>query len=151
MMSEDLKEYLDQRGRMGKLDSLLLYLTSLFGLLFSLIQALGFGIEGVIRLIPLLFSGMFLPIYFGYVRGALMTDSLEERIRGWLYLICGIPFYLVPPNITNNIKIAPNMVSQKHFYGIYYQGTHIAGFSSFLSLCGISSWFNRINIYRQDL
>ena len=95
-MSGDIKEYLDQKGRIGKLDSLLLYLTSLFGLLFSLIQALGFGIEGVIHLIPLLFSGMFLPIYFGYIRGVIMTDSLEERIRGWLYLICSIPFYLVP-------------------------------------------------------
>jgi hypothetical protein len=91
-MSEDLGEYIDRKMRIGKMDSFLLYLTSLFGFLYSLSQFFFSTAEDVIWFIPLLIPGMILPIYFGYCRGAL-KDSAEDRIRGWLYLAIGTPFY----------------------------------------------------------
>ena len=94
-MSESFKEYVDKKMKIGKVDSFLLYLTSLFGLLYSLAQFFLSTIEDIIYFIPLLVPGLILPIYFGYCRGAL-GDSAEDRVRGWLYLIVGAPFYIIP-------------------------------------------------------
>lgn len=94
-MGEDFKEYIDRKMRLGKVDSFLLYLTSLFGFLYSLAQFFLSTVEDIIYFIPLLIPGLILPIYFGYCRGAL-KDSAEDRVRGWLYLIVGAPFYVIP-------------------------------------------------------
>jgi hypothetical protein len=91
-MGEDLREYIDRKMKIGKMDSFLLYLTSLFGFLYSLSQFFFGTKEDIIWFIPLLIPGMVLPIYFGYCCGAL-RDSAEDRIRGWIYFITGIPFY----------------------------------------------------------
>ncbi len=94
-MSEELKGYIDRKMRIGKIDGFLLYLTSLFGFLYSLIQYFFTTKEDIVYFIPLLIPGLILPIYFGYYRGAL-KDRAEDRVRGWLYLIVGSPFYALP-------------------------------------------------------
>jgi hypothetical protein len=93
-MNEDIKEYIDKKMRIGKMDSFLLYLTSLFGFLYSLTQFFFSSIEDILYFIPLLIPGLILPVYFGYYRGAL-RDSAEDRIRGWVYLMVGTPFYSI--------------------------------------------------------
>jgi hypothetical protein len=42
---------------------------------------------------PLLIVGLFFPFYIGYLRGAIVVDSILERIRGWIYFTTGTSIY----------------------------------------------------------
>lgn len=80
--------------RIEELDYLLLFLSSFLALFFTVFQAFLEISITIIYFIPLLILGAVLPIYIGYIRGALIYESVPERVRGWMYLILGVPFYL---------------------------------------------------------
>jgi hypothetical protein len=42
---------------------------------------------------PVLIAGLFFPFYIGYLRGAIVVDTILERIRGWIYLTTGMSIY----------------------------------------------------------
>jgi len=86
-------EDLELRLRLGKIDSLILFLPSLLGLAYSLLQYSVIGTRLLTYYIPVLFFGIPLPIYIGYIRGAIRLDSIVERARGWIYLAAGILSY----------------------------------------------------------
>lgn len=79
---------------MDRLDTLLLFFSSSLSIGFSLIFAF-FGKEVLFSFLPALFLGWVMPIYVGYVRGSLILDQIEERVRGWIYLIMGTGLYSV--------------------------------------------------------
>jgi hypothetical protein len=80
--------------KLDKLDSAFLFIISLVGLLFTIIQIYVEGITGLIEVSPLLFLGVVLPFYIGYMRGAIEMDCTMERLRGWVYLAVGVGTYL---------------------------------------------------------
>ena len=82
----------DIETRKARIDELLLFLSSGLGILFSIIQASVAGVSSVVLFAPLLLLGLVLPVYLGYIKGAI-EDRNEERIRGWTYLIGGVLIY----------------------------------------------------------
>lgn len=103
MSQEDLEELqraIELKLKLGKLDSLLLFVPTLLGLAFSLLQY-GLGLIkqpiDVLFIAPALLLGIGAPIYIGYYRGGVKLDSITERARGWIYLIVGLSVYLLPP------------------------------------------------------
>lgn len=80
--------------KLDRLDNAFLFTISLVGLLFTIIQIYMEGITGLIEISPLLFLGIVLPFYIGYMRGAIEMDSVMERVRGWVYLAVGVGAYL---------------------------------------------------------
>ena len=82
-----LKEIID------KLDDLFLYLSTVPTILFTVIQA-ALGEEMLLVFLPILIP-TFVALYIGYIRGAITVNTIEERIRGWIYLIAAILFYPV--------------------------------------------------------
>jgi len=79
---------------MERLDEFFLFITSVLGLFFSWLYTLLGYREIVYGFLPLLIIGVVIPIYIGYVRGAILLDTLEERVRGWIYFLYGVTFYL---------------------------------------------------------
>lgn len=80
--------------RMERLDEFFLFITSVLGLFFSWLYTLLGYREIIYGFLPLLIIGVVIPIYIGYVRGAILLDTLEERVRGWIYFLHGVVFYL---------------------------------------------------------
>jgi hypothetical protein len=81
--------------KLEKLDDILLFTVSVVGLLFTVFQVLEGGINGLIEISPILVIGVGLPVYVGFVRGAIeFGNSITERLRGWVYLAVGITAYL---------------------------------------------------------
>jgi hypothetical protein len=91
-----LQKYIEKKLTLSKLDSALLFFSSSLSLAFGVGYAL-LGIEWLRFYIPMLLLGWFMPIYIGYVRGSIILDSVEERIRGWIYFIVGLGFYVINP------------------------------------------------------
>jgi len=50
-------------------------------------------LTSIMEAIPFLLLGIVLPFIVGYMRGAIEKDSLEERMRGWIYFIVGTVSY----------------------------------------------------------
>jgi len=102
-MKEDvLIDEIRRMMRLGKLDSLLLFASSFSGLIFSLLQVVLGGLNAIIYFLPFLVSITFMSIYIGYIRGGITIDKIEERVRGWVYLIVGsiaYSFYLFIINL----------------------------------------------------
>ena len=87
--------------KLGKFDSLFLFLTSIFSLLFGLFQyffGAVTGLKGVIAFILLLVVGAGMPIYIGFYRGGIKSgnihNSVVERARGCIYGLVGAGTYL---------------------------------------------------------
>jgi len=61
------------------------------------VSIFGTDIKSLVEIIPLLFLGIVIPFYIGYVRGAIsigfINRSVVERMRGWVYLIMGVSGY----------------------------------------------------------
>jgi lysylphosphatidylglycerol synthetase-like protein (DUF2156 family) len=89
----ELADRIDQKLRLGKSDALLLYVASLQTVVLTLSQLL-LGSQALVYYPAILLFVAIMPIYIGYVRGAITRDSLVERTRGWLYLIFGTVMYL---------------------------------------------------------
>ena len=81
----DLKEIID------KLDDLFLYLSTVPTILFTVIQAAS-GEKMLLVFLPILIP-TFVALYIGYIRGAITVNTIEERMRGWIYLIAAVLFY----------------------------------------------------------
>lgn len=81
--------------RLQNLDALLLFVTTIFGLFFSLFSGILVQKEIAYGFLFLLGIGLVIPIYIGYVRGAIILDTLEERVRGWIYFLYGIILYIL--------------------------------------------------------
>jgi hypothetical protein len=94
-IENEVKEYFDKKFRVSKLDSTLLFFCSSLSLLFGLLQSYFGGIQTLIYFIPILIIGWFLPIYIGYIRGALLYDSVTDRAVGWIYFLFGSIFYVI--------------------------------------------------------
>jgi len=91
--------------RIERLDEFFLFITSVFGLFFSLLYALLGYQEIVYGFFPLLIIGLVIPVYIGYVRGAILLDTLEERVRGWIYFLHGVVFY-----VTSSVLFGVNKI-----------------------------------------
>lgn len=91
---EGVEVLIDREMKLQNLDQLFLFLTSILGFFFSLVYILFERIETVVGFLPILILGLFIPVYIGYIRGAILIDNLEERIRGWIYFVYGIVVYI---------------------------------------------------------
>ena len=94
--TSELREYLERKLTLAKLDSALLFFSSSLSIAFGV----GYGFLGAKWLqyyLPMLLLGWFMPVYIGYVRGSLIKDSVEERVRGWIYFTMGLGYYIVSP------------------------------------------------------
>lgn len=76
--------------KLERLDTAFLFIISLVGLLFTIIQFAAEGIAGLLEILPLLVLGVVIPFYVGYVRGAIEDNSLIEKARGWVFLTVGV-------------------------------------------------------------
>lgn len=89
-------------GRISRLDSFLLFAASSISLGFAVGHALIGGIVALVIFLPLLSTVWFMSIYVGYVRGAILMNSLAERVaisdhRKWL--LSGYPVPWLPQKI----------------------------------------------------
>lgn len=94
-LTEEEKRFIDREMKLQNLDSLLLFLASILGFLFSFIYVLFGYLEVALAFIPVIILGLVIPIYVGYIRGGIILDTLEERVRGWIYFIAGVVVYLL--------------------------------------------------------
>lgn len=82
---------------LGKVDALLLSIGSLLSILYAFVTIILHGFLILAFFIPLSVL-YFVPVWIGYIRGAITLDSrlerLEERIRGWIYLFGGTLGYV---------------------------------------------------------
>lgn len=120
--------------KVDRLDDAFLFIISLVGLLFTIIQIYMEGISGLIEISPLLFLGVLLPFYIGYLRGAISIDSVIERIRGWVYLAVGISTYIA-------IFLA------RIYPYLYFLFIILAFFSTYF----LERWFNTIFEIEDDI
>jgi len=102
--------------------------------------------EIIYGFLPLLIIGLVIPIYIGYVRGAILLDTLEERVRGWIYFLIGVFYYsaLIIFFVVNKLLLVLN-VEFEIFSGLF---TAIGIFlvSYFLGRRSLYRWFCR-NIF----
>jgi hypothetical protein len=82
----------DRDKIVSKLDSTLLFFASSVNLAFGLGYAI-VAFEWLKIFVPFLIIAWIIPIYVGYIRGALIQDSIDERIRGWIYFASGTAYY----------------------------------------------------------
>lgn len=118
---------MENSKRIERLDNAFLFIVGLVGLLFTITQVYMEGISGLIEISPLIFLGIFLPFYVGYLRGAIEVNSVIERIRGWVYLAVGMSTYLAFFIMRINT----------YFYWIFI-------LIAFLSTYSLKKWFNAI-------
>jgi len=85
MLSPDIER------RINRLDSLFLWVCSLSALGFSVF--VGYLQIPVAPYIPV-FILVACSVSFGYISGAVFSDSFTERIRGWNYLLMGLAIYV---------------------------------------------------------
>jgi len=138
-MSQEFQKKIGARNKL-----LFLYLTSVLGFFFSLVYILFERIETVIGFIPILIVGMVIPIYIGYIRGAILVDSIEERIRGWIYFIYGLIVYIAEavPSIVRRLLIAMNIEFENISLLAILAGGLILGFV--IGRGRMHRWFSRI-------
>lgn len=82
----------EREMKLDKLDTLLLFLSSSLSLGVTIFAALQ-DLRWLMYFLPVLVPAWIMPIYVGYIRGALILGSLKERVRGWTYFVSGIGTY----------------------------------------------------------
>ena len=83
--------------RLDKLDNMLVSLISIIGIIFTVIASVMGGVA-VLYLLPIIVTGVFLPIYFGYYKVIFCNDyykSLRYRITGWCFFIDATIVYFI--------------------------------------------------------
>jgi hypothetical protein len=81
----------EKRNRLNKLDSFFLWVASLSGVGFSIFIAyLRVTFTPYIPIFVLIACA----VCIGYLKGAVFSDKLTERIRGWNYLLLGLFTYM---------------------------------------------------------
>lgn len=83
---------LDKKIEIGKVDNLLLFASSLVGLLFVLIQYILADVAFMLFL-PLLVIGLIIPVNIGYFKGALKNSTIHS-IKGWIHFLIGLGNYI---------------------------------------------------------
>jgi len=74
--------------KLERLDDAFLFLLGFVGLVITVLQVYLFGTSliGLLETFPLIFLGIVMPFYVGYIRGAisihLINRSIVERMRG---------------------------------------------------------------------
>jgi hypothetical protein len=81
----------DSEIRIGKLDSFFLWVCSLSALGFTVF--VGYLQAPIAPYLPI-FILIACSIAFGYVDGAILSDSFTKRIRGWNYFLMGLAIYV---------------------------------------------------------
>lgn len=83
-------------ARLTALDAALLFFSSFLAFAYvTIFVLLDVPAVGVIESLPIIITGVLLPLYVGYMRGAVQQDSLLERMRGWIYLLVGSGMYTI--------------------------------------------------------
>ncbi len=80
-------------NKIDKLDDAFLFALSSIGLIISIIQITMTEPAEIIEAVPFLLLGVGLPFIVGYLRGAIQINSLNERMRGWIYFVIGTSSY----------------------------------------------------------
>ncbi len=82
---------------LNRLDSLLLSLISLLSIVYAILNTTFHGTLLLFYFVPIAILYV-IPVWIAYIRGAVILDyrleRLEERIKGWTYLIGGTIGYL---------------------------------------------------------
>lgn len=79
--------------KLDKYDDAFLFSLGLVGLIISLIEIRTSSYADIASVIPFLLLGILLPFVIGYLRGAIQQNSIEERMRGWIYFLIGTTSY----------------------------------------------------------
>jgi len=74
------------------MDTAFLFGLASIGLIIAFLET-NKDLARAIEAIPFLFLGVLLPFLIGYMRGAIELDSIEERLRGWIYFLIGTSSY----------------------------------------------------------
>lgn len=84
---------MDDLRKKDSLDQALLFSIGSVGLIISFLQINMNDLTQVIEALPFLVLGVLFPFVVGYLRGAIELDSIEERMRGWIYFLIGTSSY----------------------------------------------------------
>lgn len=84
---------MENSNKIDKLDDAFLFALSSIGLIISFIQITMTESAEIIEAVPFLLLGIGLPFIVGYLRGAIQINSLNERMRGWIYFVIGTSSY----------------------------------------------------------
>jgi len=122
------------KNKLEKLDNAFLFLISFVGIIFSIVQIYAKGLMGFIEILPLLFLGMLLPFYIGYLKGSIAVDSIAERARGWIYLMIGISAYFA--------FFTPDKIAGK--YGLSFIPYSFCIFVGSIFTYYILKWLNKV-------
>lgn len=82
----------EKRIKTEKLDTAFLFGLASIGLIIAFLET-NKDLASAVEAIPFLFLGVLLPFLVGYMRGAIELDSVEERLRGWIYFLIGTTSY----------------------------------------------------------
>jgi len=129
--------------RLRNLDSLLLFFTSILGIIFSFTYILFGYREVALAFAPILILGVVIPIYIGYIRGTIILDTLEERVRGWIYFLHGVATYLFSLTLwTINKSLITLTAEFETFSGLLIiSGSLLIGY--FVGVGKMRRWFCR--------
>lgn len=89
----ELERRVTSHRKLDKLDITLLSVSSMFGLLFALLNYI-IGDLAVIVLIPTLVIAWLMPSYV-FVSTGVLSTKLTERVRAWIYFLTGFAFYFL--------------------------------------------------------
>lgn len=93
--------------RTERFDRVFFFILGLTGLIISLVKIPSPNGEiNILFDIPFLFIGIIIPLYVGYFGGAIEKESINRRVRGWIYYIVGMSAYfsLITSNSIGNIS-----------------------------------------------
>lgn len=130
---------------MDKVDSLLLSLASGLSFFFSLLRAVVGDIPSLILFFPLLILGWLLPIYVGYFKGGI-HNNLEERFRGWIYLIEGCFVYAMSTFIDFMIRYPRDLLNIERFLLLFIVVSLILFIGSVIIINKVAYWFLKIRL-----
>jgi hypothetical protein len=83
----------ENRRKLDNLDNALLFAIGSVTLIITFLQINLNDLTQVIEAIPFVILGIILPFVVGYLRGSIEFDTIEERVRGWIYFFIGIFSY----------------------------------------------------------
>jgi len=130
---------------MDKVDSLLLSLASGLSFFFSLLRAVVGDIPSIILFFPLLILGWLLPIYVGYCKGGI-NNILEERFRGWIYLIEGCFVYAMSTFLDFMVRYPRDPLNIEGFLLLFIVVSLILFIGSVIIINKVAYWFLKIRL-----
>ena len=92
---KSLKKFHIKNTQKNRLDSLLLHTSTLLGIILALSQTMINPKFLIKSFVPLFLFIWLIPVYIGYIKGAIVYDLISERLRGWIYLLEGTLVYFI--------------------------------------------------------